>query len=226
MYFGDAGTGKSLVVKSIKQHFTKQDVKCQIVCSSGIACDVYAVGEAATVHSHYGLQKAEIPFTQLLQRVLSRNDIVSHIKETKVLIWDEISMSSQRIIELVNLINHTIFEKREPFGGVQVVLVGDFFQLKPVPSALDPRNLLFKSVVFKKAFPHRIELTVVLRQEMEQRELKAALQELRYGNCSVITEKYFQSLSRDISSMDEAVHIHFKRLPVELHNFNVLLTLP
>ena len=223
---GKAGTGKSAVVRKIKSHFTSQGKKCQIVCSSGIACDVYNSGEATTVHSHYGLQKAEIPVNLLLQRVLSRNDVVSRIKETEVVIWDEISMSSQRTLEIVNRIHMEVLGKKEPFGGIQMILVGDFQQLKPVPSNFDCGNLMFRSAIFDVSFPHRIELNVSMRQDAGQEKLKKALDELRNGDCSVESEQFLQSLNRDFPSIDNAVHIYFKRQPVDVHNFNSLMSLP
>ena len=76
---GEAGTGKSFVVNLIKKQLERQGVTCNIVCSSGIACEVYEVGHAVTVYSHYGLQKAELPHPGLLERVLSRNDVVARI---------------------------------------------------------------------------------------------------------------------------------------------------
>ena len=58
--FGKGGVGKMTVVQEIRSHLEKKGKKCQIVCSSGIACEEY--GELAkTVHSHYGLQTDELP---------------------------------------------------------------------------------------------------------------------------------------------------------------------
>ena len=58
--FGRAGVGKTTVVETIRKVLTLVGKKCQIVCSSGISCDAYG-GLASTVHSHYGLQTAELP---------------------------------------------------------------------------------------------------------------------------------------------------------------------
>ena len=85
----------------------------------------------------YGLQTCEFPAPLLIERALGRKNIVDDITDMDVLIWDEISMSSQRIFELVNILHHMISKNALPFGGIQVILVGDFWQLKPIRSLLD-----------------------------------------------------------------------------------------
>ena len=150
--------------------------------------------------------------------------LLPEFKETRAVIWDEVSMSSQRMLEIVNRIHHKVFENDLPFGGVQMILVGDFLQLKPIPSSLDPGNMMFNSDVFNTAFPHRVELNTVVRQDPEQLEYKSALRDLRYGNCSKNTEEFLRSLSRPIPD-NQAVHIYFKRLPVLQHNFSTLMSL-
>ena len=161
--FGTAGVGKTTVVERIIKSLTAKGLKCQIVCSSGISCDAYH-GMAKTVHSYYGLQTAELPGNLVVGRSPGRKDIFLQIADTKVLIWDEVSMTSQRIFHIVNAIHHLVFNNDLPFGGIQVILVGDFWQLKPVSSPLDPGNSVTSSQRLDKVFSHRFELRKVLRQ--------------------------------------------------------------
>ena len=77
------------MVERIRKILTSRGKKCQIVCSSGISFDAYD-GLASTVHSHYGLQTAELPFPSLLERSLSRNNVAEQIRDIDVLVWDEI----------------------------------------------------------------------------------------------------------------------------------------
>ena len=226
--FGRAGVGKTTVVEKIKKILTSRGKKCQIVCSSGISCDAYD-GLASTVHSHYGLQTAELPFPLLLERSLSRNNVVEQIRDVDVLVWDEISMSSSRVFELVNAIHHRLSQNANAFGGIQVLLVGDFWQLKPVKSALDAGRPIYESEIFNTVFPHRIELQNVLRQQASEIQLRNALDQLREGNCDDETERYLTSLSRDFAANDiteDLLHIYFRKLPVEMHNLDVLSKLP
>jgi ATP-dependent exoDNAse (exonuclease V) alpha subunit len=187
--FGRAGVGKTTVVETIRKVLTSAGKRCQIVCSSGIACDAYD-GFASTVHSHYGLQTAELPCPLLLERSLSRNNVVEQIRDVDVLVWDEISMSSMRVFELVNAIHHRLSNNANAFGGMQVLLVGDFWQLKPVGSLLDPGKSIYDSELFDAVFPHKIELQTILRQQASELELRKALDKLREGNCNQETATY------------------------------------
>ena len=200
------------------------------MCSSGISFDAYD-GLASTVHSHYGLQTAELPFPSLLERSLSRSNVVEQIRNIDVLVRDEISMSSVRVFELVNIIHHRLSQNANALGGIQVLLVADFWQLKPVRSALDARRPIYESKIFNTAFPHRIELQNVLRQQASEFKLRKALDQLREGNCDEETERYLTSLSKylsvsDITEEEDLLHIYFRKLPVEMHNLDVLSKLP
>ena len=190
-----------------------------------MACDPYN-GAAKTVHSQYGLQTCELPKQLLVERALKRNNIVDVITDTDVLVWDEISMSSERIFELVNMLHHIVSKNALPFGGIQVILVGDFCQLKPIPDILDKGNPVFHSKLFNKAFPHRIELSEVKRQHHSEIRLKNALDRLRSGDCDESTEAHFKTLDRELKcdghNEGDVVHLYFKKLPVEVHNLNVL----
>ena len=225
---GRAGTGKSHVVKEIISNRRSVGKRVAVVCSSGIACTVYESGVASTVHSYYGLGTADLPWIQLVERSLRNSIIVDQINRSDVLIWDEASMSSQRMLELVNVIHHRLSDENDelkPFGGKQVILIGEFLQLRPVPSDLDEGIFMFHSAVFQLSITHRIELTEVKRQV--DKEFLSALQDIRLGMCSPLTEDFFRSLSRSLGDFEtQATHIYFKKLPVALHNRQALQNLP
>ena len=115
---GKAGVGKTTVVREIMKKMSSQQRNCYVVCPSGVSCESYN-GVAKTVHSQYGLQTCELPGKLLVERALGRNNIVDSIKNTDVLIWDEISMSSARVFQLVNMLHHMISQNDLPFGGIQ-----------------------------------------------------------------------------------------------------------
>ena len=132
---GQAGVGKSEVVRECIKR-VNQMRKNVAVCSSGIACPVYERGVASTVHSHYGFQAANISWKQVISRSAENSLVHDRLKSVDVLIWDEASMSSQRIFELANALHHEVAEDEQSchrfFAGKQVILVGEFLQLKPV----------------------------------------------------------------------------------------------
>ena len=115
---GQAGTGKSTVAEEIISNLNAVGLKVAVVCSGGIACTVCEPGKASTVHSHYGLGVAGLPW-QRLERSTNNIVVVKRVSESDVLIWDEVSTSSQRMLEIVNAIHHRLSEnghKTKPFA--------------------------------------------------------------------------------------------------------------
>ena len=145
----------------------KTGFNVSVVCASGIACTVYDPGVASTVHSHYGLGVADLPWQKLVERSCENNLVVKRVRESDVLILDEASMSSRRMLEVVNAIHHSLSEEvnqHKPFGGKQVILVGEFLQLRPVSDDLDEGMFMFYLPLFGSAITHRFELTEIMRQ--------------------------------------------------------------
>lgn len=224
---GQGGTGKSTVVREIISNLQAVGRKVSVVCSSGIACTVYDPGVASTVHSYYGLGIADLFWGQLVERSTKNSVVIDRVRKCDVLIWDEASMSSQRMLELVNAIHHRLSDTKcnRPFGGKQLILVGEFLQLRPVPNDLDEGSFMFLAPIFQNAITHRYELTEVLRQN--NLEFLSVLKDIRVGKCSENSLDYLRSLSRPLETpQDEISHIYFKRLPVALHNRLALQNLP
>ena len=135
------------LVTSIIKDCESRSLKVAVVCSSWIACTVYGSGLAATVHCFYGLGTADMPAKLVLERSMATASLVQRVREVDVIIWDEASMYSSRILELVNTLHHNIASdgNLSPFGGKQLVLVGQFLQLRPVPSRLDDGSFMFNT---------------------------------------------------------------------------------
>ena len=113
-FLAERELGNQLWCRRLGEVLQEKGKRCQIVCSSGVACGEYH-GFAVTVHSHYGLQIAELPQNLLLACSLERLNIVEKIKNVDVLIWDEISMSSQRLLNIINLLHQETSKSSFPF---------------------------------------------------------------------------------------------------------------
>ena len=139
-------------------------------------------------------------------------------------------MSSQRLFELVNVMHHQLtddeFSKTYPFAGKQIVLVGEFLQLRPVPSMFDEGNFMFLSPLFASAIPHRFELTQIMRQS--DPTFLFALSEIRLGKCSKASERFLSSLQRDLlrEVKEDATHIFFRKVNAHLFNIMKISELP
>lgn len=168
--------------------------KAIIVCSSGISCSVYGDIKAQTVHSCYGLQTADMSSHMVVERSSSLPHCMQKIKAADTIIWDEAGMSSKRTLELINVIHHIMVadqnNRAKPFGGKQVILVGEFMQLRPVPSIFDDGDFMFQSYVFNAAIAHKFELTQLLRQDSASPFFSKPLGNLDWDNV-VLTVQHF-----------------------------------
>ena len=94
------------MVREIISNLQAVGKRVSLVCSTGEACTVYDRGVALTVNSYYGVGIADIPWRQLVERTTKNGGVVVRIRRSDVLTWDKASMSSQRMLELVNAIYH------------------------------------------------------------------------------------------------------------------------
>ena len=230
---GQAGTGKSFLISEVFKVLKRRGEKPAIVCSSGIATSVHddLSSYASTVHSYYGLKTADLPDKLVIDKALGNNMVRERVMNATSIIWDEMSMSSKRIFEIVNRIHHLLAPEEsrfQPFGGKQVILVGEFLQLRPVPSIFDEGRPIYESELFDKCLPHRYELLEIMRQNLTEHEFLACLKDIRLGECTENSLKVIESLERDLpEELDkEAVHIYFKKLPVQMHNQRYLRSMP
>jgi len=221
---GKAGTGKSFLVKSMFKSLTNLGKKCKIVCPTGIACEAYSEENASTIHSFFGLGVANRPFDVLVNSSTSNNLVKSRVESVNVLFWDEVSMSSRVVLELVNNILMEIRQDERPFGGIQVIAVGEFKQLRPVPSKFDSGEFMFLSEVFKQAFVHKYELEVPMRQNVGEERFIESLKCLQDGNITPLLCEFMLGLDRPLTegNCDDPVHIYFRNDSVSLHNINRL----
>ena len=129
---GKAGTGKTTFLHHLRKLTNKQTA---IVAPTGVAA-INAGG--VTLHSLFQLPFTPfIPTSEGIKNLLEKGKIRSAkrkiLQELELLIIDEISMVRADTLDAVDsLLRHLRYRHREPFGGVQVIFIGDMFQLSPV----------------------------------------------------------------------------------------------
>jgi len=193
---GRAGTGKTTLLKSITEHTHKRYV---IVAPTGVAA-INAGG--STIHSFFGLhpftfvpygginanseKKLETAYS-LARGIRLNNPKIEVIKNLDVLIIDEVSMVRCDLLDAIDVVLKKYRNNQLPFGGVQLLMIGDLYQLPPVINE-DEHAILkpfyssyyfFESIALKKAGYVPIELTHVYRQNDEK--FLELLNDLRYG---------------------------------------------
>ncbi|KAL9979615.1 hypothetical protein ACROYT_G017298 [Oculina patagonica] len=207
---GKAGTGKSFLVKELFRNFVRRGVSCAIISSSGISGTLYnELGVAVpTVHAYYALETANRPWRQVVERSAANNLVREKLSSVECIIWDEASMSSRRVFEITNYIHHLLApcnDTWKPFAGKQVVVVGEFLQLQPVPNFFDEGRPMFESHIFCKALSHRYELSTIMRQDPKELQFLQCLGEVRLGYCSGTSQRFLEYLS--ITLTDEFVRL-------------------
>jgi ATP-dependent DNA helicase PIF1 len=155
---GAAGTGKSFLLKLIRDHFPF----IHVTASTGIAA-VNVSG--VTLHSWSGIGNASSPVSDIVRFINSGpgTKIRRQIRKAKILAIDEISMISSDVLDLVDEVLKMVRQNDNPFGGIQLVVLGDFYQLPPV-SKDQQVDFCFNSRSWQEADFKLFELTEVFRQ--------------------------------------------------------------
>lgn len=172
---GKAGTGKTTFLRSLADESLKQ---MAVVAPTGVAA-INAGG--ATIHSFFQLppqlflptQQAR---AQLFSEMQMRKQKIQVLQNLELLVIDEISMVRADLLDAIDAVLRHFRHRNMPFGGVQVLFIGDLFQLSPVARQQEWDMLrsfydgpyFFQARVFREMAPVYIELDHVFRQDNEQ----------------------------------------------------------
>ena len=168
-FTGSAGTGKSVLMKAIiaelRKKYIKEPDRIAVTASTGLAaCNIGGV----TLHSFggIGLGKEDVP--SLVRKVKRNQKAKNRWLRTKILIIDEISMVDGDLFDKLEGIARSLRNNGRAFGGMQVVITGDFFQLPPVPdydNKARGAKFAFDATTWSTSIHHTIGLTEVFRQK-------------------------------------------------------------
>ncbi len=126
---GEPGSGKSHTIRKYADYLKDHGVEPAITASTGIAATHI---NGLTIHSWSGIGIKTNLTEQDLDRIASSEYISKRVRKAKILIIDEISMLSPDTLSMVDAVCREVKQSREAFGGLQVIFVGDFFQLPPI----------------------------------------------------------------------------------------------
>ena len=162
---GEPGAGKSYTIRQYVNFLRSTGIDPAITASTGIAAT--HIG-GMTLHSWSGIGINKSMNAAELNEIAGRDRLAKRIRATEVLIIDEISMFEGRTLNLVDAVCRTIKQSQQPFGGLQVGFVGDFFQLPPVSRSGEPLpQFAFDSESWRAAKPVICYLSEQHRQEDE-----------------------------------------------------------
>lgn len=236
---GKAGTGKSTFLKYIRDNIKKKYV---VLAPTGIAA--VNVG-GVTMHSFFRIplkpllpDDPDFAVKRLRERMKYPKDLRKLIKELELIIIDEISMVRADVIDFIDKILRVYSSNmREPFGGKQLLLVGDIFQLEPVVTS-DMREVLrthyqnsyfFSANAFSQIEIVPIELKKIYRQNDSQ--FISMLDRIRMGrplqeDVLKLNQRVFERDSASTSDDKMVMTLATRRDMVDMINENRLKELP
>ena len=161
---GEPGAGKTYVLNQYVDWLLSMDIAVAITASTGIAAT--HIG-GTTIHSWASLGTRDVLDQYALDSIASNEKTVRRVKKARVLVIDEISMLDGRVLDMVETVCRTIKQSGEAFGGMQIIVVGDFFQLPPIAGRGEMSRFAFESRAWESAKFLTSYLTEQHRQEDE-----------------------------------------------------------
>lgn len=193
---GPGGSGKTELIRQIYSHANKHDTRICVTAMTGCAAMLLECN-ASTIHSWAGIGIANKSIKHYFEYIKkSKINLYSWLK-TEVLIIDEVSMLSYHLFDVINKLGQLIRKNEKPFGGIQVIFSGDFYQLPPVEdyNSLNSKLFCFQHPSWFDCF--EIDNHVILKTVFRQtdNDYKKILLEIRKGT---ITKKSVELLKTRI----------------------------
>lgn len=171
---GAAGTGKSEIIKT----FISLYINTRVIGVTSLTGVSALLINGTTIHSYLGIKLGKGTVKQLFQGIKRNSKAMRRWKTTETLIIDEISMMSGELFTKLNDIAKLVKKSALPFGGIHLVLVGDFLQLPLIGKG----QFCFKSEVWNECIPNTVYLTEIMRQR--EGNFQDCLNEIRLGYIS------------------------------------------
>ncbi|MGB2140158.1 MAG: AAA family ATPase [Psychrobacter sp.] len=213
---GSAGSGKTYTLNQYIHYLRARRVPVAVTASTGIAATHM---NGTTIHSWSGIGIKDELTERDLSNLARKQFLADRLKDTAVLIIDEISMLHAKQLNLVNQVLKHVRKNDNPFGGIQVVVAGDFFQLPPIGSKGESNRdkFAFMSEAWLDAGFRICYLSEQHRQESAAADggldLDDILNQIRRQDVS------FEAIAALENTFDQNVDI--KRTRLYTHNLNV-----
>jgi ATP-dependent DNA helicase PIF1 len=189
---GQAGSGKSHLIKAIIMRAMTEDIQLSVTATTGCAASLL---DGTTIHSFMGTGLGDKPADDYIKFLRKNEFKVDQLQSVKILIIDEISMMDYTFFEKCNTILKSLRYSDKPFGGIQLIMVGDFFQLPPVQKGVKTPTYLFETKLWEIISPKVFCLKSNHRQS-EDKEYSSFLNRMRDGS---LTKSDFEKVNETIS---------------------------
>ena len=179
---GPGGTGKSFLLQTLYANYKGLSGGKKLCVTAMTGCAALLLGPwAKTLHSWAGIGLGRSPVDAIVNAILIDSHKKKRWTQTDCLVIDEVSMMTPALMEYLDTVGRRVRKQDIPFGGIQVVFVGDFYQLPPV-SQDSEKPFAFASPLWSTMVKKTIQLTEILRQKDPL--FQAILNEARVGELS------------------------------------------
>ena len=144
---GSAGSGKTFLLGKYIDFLRDKDIEVGVTAPTGIAATHL---EGITIHSWSGIGIKKDLSGNDLKKILKKKYLRSRFRTAKVLIIDEVSMMHSYCLDMVDQVCKAFKQNHLPFGGLQIILCGDFFQLPPVSRETEQASFVNKSRIWQE----------------------------------------------------------------------------
>jgi len=186
---GAPGAGKTYVLNEFIRRATRAGKNVAVTASTGIAAT--HIG-GTTIHSWSGLGIKDFLTDWDRERLQSTDRLIKRYNAADVLVIDEVSMLHGQRLNMVNEVAKLLRKSDKPFGGLQVVLVGDLFQLPPITRGSDVVDFVHLSAAWAELDPKICYITEQHRQVGEGDALLDLLEAMRRGDVNELHETALQ----------------------------------
>lgn len=232
---GSAGVGKSLIIEHIRNWCHDNNKNIMVTAMTGVAASNV---NGTTLHGWAGIglgqsKKNDMTSDELEHEIrkrcyyLKKNEAAySRYIDTDLLIVDEVSMMDYRFIGKVNSIAKILRKSSMPFGGMQLVFTGDFFQLGPVQKDRKTTKFVFEDDIWNELMNECVHLTEVYRQKST--EFIDMLHRIRTGDIDDDLIKKIQNTASNKLQNDDGIAptvLFCKNVNVDAMNLRGIATL-
>ncbi len=218
---GEPGSGKTHTVNAFVDWLRASGIEPSITAATGIAAT--HVG-GMTLHSWSGIGVSSSLSPADIDRIATKEHVARRINKAKVLIIEEVSMLSAATLEMADAVCREVRRSERPFGGLTVILVGDFFQLPPI-SREGEAVFAYASLVWRELNPLICYLTEQHRQD--DMDFLEVLSAIRTGTVGAVHEEHlaFRRVKTE-APPEDAPKLYSHNADVDRINADALEKLP
>ncbi len=219
---GAAGSGKTYVLNKFIAGLKKRKIGVGVTASTGIAATHLG---GITIHSFAGIGIGRQASEEHIKNIIEKRHVARRLANTSVLVVDEISMLDADRLTLVDRVTRLAKDESKPFGGMQVVLCGDFFQLPPIQKEGEPPSLFaYQSPVWNELNPTICYLTEQYRQKDDL--LSVVLKAVRKATVDNTIKSHLHARLKNIPLLKNITKLYSHNINVDSENHRELSLLP